>query len=78
MDLTQQSPGVSNTTVEGLLGGIAGFFTKPYNNTVITYVVAGNGIGEIATVTTKMDAVVVQVLTLTYDANNNLSTSSVA
>lgn len=76
--LTQQSPGTSNAQVENTLLAIAGFLTQPYNNMVITYVTVGNGIGEIATVVTKMGVTTVQTMTLTYDVNNNLSTISVA
>ncbi len=70
----QQSPGTSNTVVENTLEAIAGFFTQPYDNMLITYVAAGNGAGEIETVTTKTGVTTVQTLTITYDSSNRIST----
>lgn len=73
----QQSPGVSNTVVENTLEAIAGFFTLPYDNMVLTYVAAGNGVGKIETVTTKQGVTTVQTLTITYNASNKISTVAV-
>lgn len=44
-----------------------------HNAIELTYVTAGNGIGEIATVVYKLDATVVGTLTLSYNASNKLS-----
>ncbi len=47
-----------------------------YDYIALTYVAAGNGVGEIETVTYKTGGVsgtTVAVLTLGYDANDNLS-----
>lgn len=65
---------ISGIALESTLLAVAGFFTLPYNNMVITYVTVGNGIGEIETVVTKLGAIVVQTLTITYNANNDIST----
>ena len=72
MDHTQQSPGTLNSEEQALLQGIAGFFNKPYDQMSFTYVAAGNGAGELETATSKMLGVQVQVLTLAYNANNDL------
>jgi energy-converting hydrogenase Eha subunit G len=69
---------ISGISTENTLLAVAGFFTLPYDNMVITYVPAGNGAGEIQTVTTKLGLIVVQTLTITYNANNEISTISVA
>lgn len=60
--------------VKGIAGGLV---TEPYDYIALTYVVAGNGAGEIETVTFKSGGsggTTVAVLTLTYDATNKLST----
>ena len=44
-----------------------------YDEIALTYVVAGNGIGEIATSTYKLASVTIKTLTLSYDASNRLS-----
>lgn len=43
-----------------------------YDSIVITYVVSGNGIGEISTASYKLDNVIIATLTLTYDGSNRL------
>lgn len=48
--------------------------TEPYDNIALTYVAAGNGAGEIETVTFKEGVTTVAVLTLAYDASNRLLT----
>ena len=68
----QQSPGVSNTAVETTLEAIAGFFKLPFDEMDIAYVTAGNGIGEIETVTTKLGGTTVEILTLTYNSDDLL------
>ena len=55
----------------------SGLSIPEHDYIVLTYVAAGNGAGEIETVTYKLGGsggTVVAVLTLTYDASNNLST----
>lgn len=48
--------------------------SQTYNEIDLTYIAAGNGVGEIATATYKLSGVVVATLTLSYDASNRLST----
>jgi len=45
-----------------------------YDNLILTYVAAGNGAGEVETVTYKNGTDVVGTLTLTYDASDRLIT----
>lgn len=54
------------------LGGA--FITDPFDETDITYVPSGNGVGEIQTVTYKLAGVTVHTLTLSYDGSNRLIT----
>ena len=59
------------------LDAIAGFVTDPYDYVALTYVVAGNGLGEIETATYKDGGAggsTVATLTLTYDASNRVAT----
>lgn len=44
-----------------------------YDSIELTYVVAGNGVGEIETATYKLDGSAIATLTLTYDGSNRLS-----
>lgn len=53
---------------------LTGFDIPPYDSIELTYRTEGNGIGEIGTVVYKMASNTVATLTLTYDANNKLST----
>lgn len=53
------------------------FITVPYDYIALTYVATGNGVGKIETATYKTGGAggtTVGVLTLTYDANNKIST----
>jgi hypothetical protein len=43
-----------------------------YEQIALTYVAAGFGVGEIETVTFKLNAATVAVLTLSYDVSNRL------
>jgi hypothetical protein len=43
-----------------------------YEQIQLTYVAAGDGVGEIETVVFKLNAVSVATLTLSYDASNRL------
>ena len=59
-----------------LLEGIAGFTITGYDYIALTYVVAGNGAGEIETVTFKVGGsggTTIATLTLVYDVNNEIS-----
>lgn len=56
---------------------VASLISEPYDFIQLTYVTAGNGIGEIETVVYKQGGsggTTVATLTLTYDANDNLET----
>ena len=44
-----------------------------YDRVDLTYVAAGDGIGEIATATYYLDGVIVALLTMTYDVSDRLS-----
>jgi hypothetical protein len=44
-----------------------------YNEVDLTYIVAGNGTGQVGTAVYKLASSTVKTLTLTYDASNRLS-----
>ena len=46
---------------------------KEHDEIALTYVSAGNGVGEIETVVYKLASATVATLTLSYDSNNRLS-----
>lgn len=55
---------------------IAGFVTTAYDYVALTYVAAGNGVGEIKTATFRSGGslgIVVTTLTLDYNASNQLT-----
>jgi hypothetical protein len=57
-------------------GAVPGLSIPEHDYIALTYVAAGNGAGEIETVTYKQGGAggdTVAVLTLTYDGNNNLA-----
>jgi len=59
-----------------LLQGIAGFTVSGYDYIALTYVAAGNGAGEIETVTFKTGGsggTTIATLTLAYNASNEIS-----
>lgn len=59
------------------LEAIAGFVTDPYDYVALTYVAAGNGVGELETAIFKTGGsggVTVATITITYDANDQVST----
>lgn len=60
------SVGLAVTNVGGSL------IPEAYDEIALTYVVAGNGIGEVETVTYSKDSVSIATLTLTYDAQNRV------
>jgi hypothetical protein len=51
----------------------AGLVTQPYDNIVLTYILAGNGTGQIGTVVYKLGVVTQATLTLSYDSSDRLS-----
>jgi len=56
---------------------LASLVTEPYDFIQLTYVSAGNGIGEVETVTYRQGGsggTIVATLTLTYDGSDNLDT----
>lgn len=55
--------------------GVGGILVpETYDEIDLTYVAAGNGVGEIQTVTYKLSGSTVATLTLTYNASNKLTT----
>jgi len=59
-----------------LLQGIAGFTVTGYDYIALTYVAAGNGVGEVETVTFKTGGsggTTIATLTLAYNASNEIS-----
>lgn len=62
-----------NAATEETLQSIAGFNVPNHDEISLTYVAAGNGAGEIETVTYKLSTVTQAVLTLAYDSNNKLT-----
>lgn len=73
-DNTTENQALNNTLTDFSQKSASALVTVPYNNTLITYVTSGNGVGEIETVVYKLNVTTVATLTLTYDANNKLST----
>jgi len=60
-----------------LVQDIAGLYIPQHDYVSLTYVAAGNGVGEIETITYKQGGAsgnTVAVVTLTYDANNKVAT----
>lgn len=79
LDADQVTKSVFDETNAALrVRGIAeGLVTQPYDYLSITYVAAGNGAGEIQTVTYKSggsSGTTVATLTLTYNASNKIAT----
>ena len=60
-----------------LVQDIAGLYIPQHDYVIMTYVAAGNGVGEIETITYKQggaSGATVAVMTLGYDSNNKLET----
>ena len=60
-----------------LVQDIAGLYIPQHDYVTMTYVAAGNGVGEIDTITYKVggaSGTTVAVLELEYDSNNRLET----
>lgn len=60
-----------------LVQNIAGLYIPQHDYVTMTYVAAGNGVGEIETITYKVggaSGTTVAVMTLGYDSNNKLET----
>ena len=51
---------------------VSAFVPTAYDEIDLTYVLSGNGAGQIQTVTYKLATVVVALLTMSYDSSNNL------
>jgi len=45
---------------------------EKYDQISVTYVAAGNGVGEVETATYRLSGTVIATLTLSYDASNRL------
>lgn len=52
---------------------MSAFVPKLYDEVALTYVAAGNGVGQIQTAVYKLATVTVRTLTLSYDGSNRLS-----
>jgi len=66
----------TETKQDDVIAGIqklVGFEIPAYDEINLTYVASGNGAGEIETVTYKAGGDTVATLTLSYDADNNIS-----
>jgi hypothetical protein len=66
-----------NAATNETLQAVAGLVPAAYDYIALTYVAAGNGIGEIETATYKTggsSGATVATLTIAYNANNNIST----
>lgn len=64
----------TETTLSALNQRLAGSLVPvKYDEIAITYVTAGNGVGEIQTAVFKLATVTVKTLTLSYDSSNRLS-----
>lgn len=65
----------TETTLDAQASDVAklvGFAIGEYDEIDITYIAAGNGVGEVGTVVYSLAAAPVATLTLTYDASNRL------
>lgn len=79
LDANQVIRSTATRTQDGQLAqktvSLASLVTEPYDFIALTYVTAGNGIGEIETVTYRQGGAagtIVATLTLAYDASDNL------
>lgn len=79
LDYTQVIRKQAQETADGQLAqktvNIGNLITEPYDYIALTYVAAGNGAGEIETVTYKSGGsggTTIATLTLTYDASNRI------
>lgn len=66
--------GGSDSAILNELRKLVGFEIPAYDYIALTYVPSGNGQGEIETVTYKKGGATVAVLTLTYNADNEIET----
>lgn len=67
---------IDTADVENLLEAIAGFVKDPYDYVGLSYVAAGNGAGELEVATFRNGGslgIVVATVTITYDANDRVS-----
>lgn len=70
----QVDPLANTPATDDMLKKLQGFQIPVFDNLIITYVSAGNGVGEIQTVVYRLVNVTVATLTLTYNVNNKLLT----
>ena len=76
LEINAESINLNTDGIETLLGGIAGFTVTGYDYIALTYVAAGNGVGEIATAIYKTGGAggtTIATLTLAYNASNGIS-----
>ena len=66
--------GGSDSAILAELKKLVGFEIPAYDYIALTYVLSGNGQGEIETVTYKKDGATVAVLTLGYNPENEIAT----
>ena len=52
---------------------LSGLIPENYDEILLTYVASGDGVGEVETVVYKKSSVVIATLTLSYNAEDNLS-----
>lgn len=74
--ITGFATSAAQATQTTLLQGIAGFTVTGYDYIALTYVAAGNGVGEIETAIFKIGGnlgTTIATLTLTYNSNNEIS-----
>jgi len=55
------------------VNALSSFIPAKYDEIDITYIVGGNGDGQIGTVTWLLDSVVLATIVLTYNSDDNLS-----
>jgi len=73
--MSQMQRASDDASIVEILEGIAGFTITGYDYWAITYVGAGNGIGEIETITFKnggAGGTTVATVTLAYNADNKV------
>lgn len=71
--VTPSGSGPSGSTPVQVVNAL---ITVAYDEIDLTYIVSGNGTGEIGTAVYKNSGTTVATLTLTYDASNNLTNVS--
>jgi len=72
-DIFNQATATKQDDVIAGIQKLVGFEIPAYDEINLTYVASGNGVGEIETVVYKASGNTVATLTLSYDADNNIS-----